>query len=151
MYIHRACGKLIRTCVTDSAWVSVVLHGVYKKPPHFIINMLDSRGVFGSANNTACILCRGFSAIHSKLGLGTLLSTRQQTSLQVLSRDIIMYIYLNKYSCRYIHTRNLCIYLSGPVSPIPLPKDNCWFSKTPLMHGPCIARVCLVSPRLWRT
>ena len=25
-----------------------------------IIDMLDSRGVFGSANNATCILCRGF-------------------------------------------------------------------------------------------
>ena len=40
-----------------------------KKPPHFIatahsiLNTLDSRGVFGSANNTTCILCRGFCTL----------------------------------------------------------------------------------------
>ena len=76
--LRHACGKLIRACVTE---YTAVLHGVYKKgTTHFIasshqgisnncahvilsypplsahINTLDSRGVFGSANNATCIL-----------------------------------------------------------------------------------------------
>ena len=47
-----------------------MFHGVYKKkPPHFIVSAhsmyytLDSRGVFGSANNATCILSRGFCTL----------------------------------------------------------------------------------------
>ena len=39
---------------------SEVLHGVYKNASTFHIDMLDFRGVFGSANNATCILRRGF-------------------------------------------------------------------------------------------
>ena len=45
-----------------------MLHGVYIQKSHHIsllvlINTLDSRGVFGSANNATCILCRGFCTL----------------------------------------------------------------------------------------
>ena len=45
-----------------------MLHGVYIQKSHHIsllvlINTLDSRGIFGSANNATCILCRGFCTL----------------------------------------------------------------------------------------
>ena len=42
-----------------------VLHGVYKNASTSHIDMPDFRGVFGSANNATCILCRGFCTSYS--------------------------------------------------------------------------------------
>ena len=54
--------KILRACVT--VYSAVAYSSAYKMPAYFIatahsmiIDMLDSRGVFGSANNA---LCRGF-------------------------------------------------------------------------------------------